>query len=78
MVNMLEVAKTLAYYYNGDHPNWTENRLHDVGMEYVKIDCDDVKKWTTWVKESVPNSKAFALAVKCYAGSTRKFLSIVQ
>ena len=25
-----------------------------------------------WMKESIPNSKMFALAIKCYAGSTRK------
>ena len=27
-----------------------------------------------WIKESIPNSKMFALAIKCYAGSTRKFI----
>jgi hypothetical protein len=26
-----------------------------------------------WIKENIPNSKMFALAVKCYAGSTREY-----
>lgn len=29
----------------------------------------------TWIKDSIPNSKMFALAVKCYAGSTRELHS---
>lgn len=27
----------------------------------------------SWIKENIPNSKMFALAVKCYAGSTREY-----
>jgi len=84
MGTMLDVAKMLSYYYNMDHPKWTEDRLFDVGMEVVEengvVDyCDSTneiegqnehKQWMTWVKESIPNSKAFSLAVKCHAGTT--------
>ena len=80
LADMLEVAKTLAYYYNEDHQKWTETRLHDVGMEMTNNDFggdigsneDGAKRWMMWVQESVPNSKAFSLAIKCHAGSTRK------
>jgi hypothetical protein len=30
-----------------------------------------MEEWKLWVKEGIPNSKAFALAIKCHAGSTR-------
>lgn len=86
MGTMLDVAKMLSYHYNEDHPKWTEDRLFDVGMELVGENgvvesCDSTneiegqtgdKQWMTWVKESIPNSKAFSLAVKCHAGTTRK------
>eukprot|EP00970_Alexandrium_tamarense_P005938 scaffold996_cov190-Alexandrium_tamarense.AAC.13 len=69
IVNMLELARITSFYYNVDHPKWTQDRVNDFGME-----CDNkgVKKWISWTKENVPNSKAFALAIKCYAGSTRE------
>eukprot|EP00804_Cyclotella_cryptica_P028082 CCRYP_016148-RB/>CCRYP_016148-RB protein AED:0.01 eAED:0.01 QI:153/1/1/1/0.14/0.12/8/2051/850 len=28
--------------------------------------------YTSWIKESIPNSKMFALTIKCYGGSTHK------
>jgi hypothetical protein len=69
IVNMLELARITSFYYNVDHPKWTQDRVNDFGME---CDNNGVKKWISWTKENVPNSKAFALAIKCYAGSTRE------
>ncbi|KAL7491890.1 hypothetical protein ACHAWT_005097 [Skeletonema menzelii] len=67
--NMLEVAKTAAFYYSKEDRSWTEDRVHDVGMEM--IDGDGERRWTGWVKESIPKSKAFSIAIKCYAGTTQ-------
>jgi len=51
--------------------------LADVLSCHCYITGDDetvgeaIEEWKLWVKESIPNSKAFALAIKCHAGSTR-------
>jgi len=71
MRNMMQLAKTVAYYYDEDDETWTEARAYDVGMESaVSGEGNEMKKWRSWVNESVPNSKVFALAIKCHAGST--------
>ncbi|KAL7452557.1 hypothetical protein ACHAWC_004295 [Mediolabrus comicus] len=74
--NMLELAKTAAYYYSEDDKSWTEDRVHDMGMEVIKNDQNVVassseKRWIGWVTESIPKSKAFSIAIKCYAGTTQ-------
>ncbi|KAL7542811.1 hypothetical protein ACHAXR_012125 [Thalassiosira sp. AJA248-18] len=72
MTNMMKLAQTVAFHYNEDDEKWTNmNIVHDVGMEYVASgNGSETKKWKLWVNESIPSSKAFALAIKCHAGST--------
>ena len=70
----MQLAKTVAYYYDEDDETWTAARAYDVGMEsVVSGEGNEMKKWRSWVNESVPNSKVFALAIKCHAGSTREY-----
>ena len=73
LANMLELAKTAAYYYSEDDKSWTEDRVHDIGMEPTKNDgvASSDKRWKGWVIESIPKSKAFSIAIKCYAGTTQ-------
>ena len=79
MMNMMRLANTVSYYYDEESDIWTEDKVHDVGMESVVIGIDgsETKKWRVWVTESIPNSKAFALAIKSHAGSTRELLNII-
>mmetsp|Transcript_26991 Transcript_26991/g.46024 ORF Transcript_26991/g.46024 Transcript_26991/m.46024 type:complete len:916 (+) Transcript_26991:80-2827(+) len=71
MRNMMQLAKTVAYYYDEEDETWSEDRACDVGMEsIVNGEGNEVKKWRSWVADSIPNSKVFALAIKCHAGST--------
>lgn len=72
LTNMLELAKTAAYYYSEEDRSWTEDRVHDIGMEMIEINGanDYERRWKGWVKESIPKSKAFSIAIKCYAGTT--------
>ena len=76
LTNMLELAKIAAYYYSEDDKSWTEDRVHDIGMEVIRNDQNGVassseKRWIGWVNESIPKSKAFSIAIKCYAGTTQ-------
>ena len=73
MKNMMRLANTLAHYYNEDNEDWSEDRFNDIGMVSVVNghDYKVTKQWMAWVNESIPNSKVFALAIKCHAGSTR-------
>jgi hypothetical protein len=77
MTNMVQLAKTVAYYYNDININheWTKEKAYDVGMESVgsSEEGNETQKWRLWVNESIPNSKVFALAIKCHAGSTREY-----
>ena len=51
-----------------------ETAVQDVGMELVESrDGCKTRKWKSWVTESIPNSKVFAMAIKCHAGSTREY-----
>ena len=72
LTNMLELARTAAFYYSEEDRSWKEDRVHDIGMEMI---CNGVgeseRRWATWVKESIPKSKAFSIAIKCYAGTTQ-------
>lgn len=71
--NMLEVAKTASFYYSEEDRSWTEGRVHDIGMEmieHVGVGKSE-RRWKGWVKESIPKSKAFSIAIKCYAGTTQ-------
>lgn len=62
MKNMLTLAEVVSRH----------SSIDDVGRECVSSDdCDRNEMWRMWVKESIPNSKVFALAIKCHAGSTR-------
>ncbi|KAK1736967.1 hypothetical protein QTG54_012412 [Skeletonema marinoi] len=72
--NMLEVAKTAAFYYSQEDRSWTDDRVHDVGMEMIEhngVDGEGERRWKGWVTESIPKSKAFSIAIKCYAGTTQ-------
>jgi len=72
LTNMLELAKTVAYYYSEEDRSWTEERVHDIGMEIIENeDGDAERRWRGWVRESIPKSKAFSIAIKCYAGTTQ-------
>mmetsp|Transcript_28208 Transcript_28208/g.60102 ORF Transcript_28208/g.60102 Transcript_28208/m.60102 type:complete len:895 (+) Transcript_28208:112-2796(+) len=70
MKNMMRLANTVSYHYDEDNGKWTDDMACDVGMESVSGEGKETKKWRSWVNESIPNSKAFALAIKCHAGST--------
>jgi len=71
MRNMMRLANTVAYYYDKDSENWTEDKVYDVGMESViSGEGNETNRWRLWVNNSIPNSKAFALAIKCHAGTT--------
>lgn len=70
--NMMKVANTVSYYYDEGNDNWSEDKANDSGMELVtNEDGKQIKQWRMWVNASIPNSKVFALAIKCNAGSTR-------
>ncbi|KAL9183497.1 hypothetical protein ACHAXT_004353 [Thalassiosira profunda] len=56
--NMVRVVKTVAHHYEVS--------------EGGACGENDVPGWKSWMVESVPNSKAFALAIKCHAGTTHK------
>lgn len=73
MRNMMRLANTVSYYYDERAESWTEDRARDVGMELLTSggEGSEVKAWRSWVNESVPSSKAFALSIKCHASSTR-------
>ena len=78
MKNMMKLANTVTHYYYQHENNEDWSKKNDVGMESIMIVNDDetdgkeaTKRWKTWVKESIPNSKVFALAIKCHAGTTR-------
>lgn len=71
IANMMEMSKSVAHYYNEDDEKRTGEWDYDAGMEsVVDREGNETKRWKLWVNESVPNSKAFALAIKCHAGST--------
>ena len=70
--NMMKIANTVSYYYDEGNDNWSQDKANDAGMELVtNEDGKQIKRWRMWVNESIPNSKVFALAIKCNAGSTR-------
>ena len=71
--NMVQMAKTVAFFYGeGDD----RDLRTDAGMEdVVSPEGNSIKKWRLWVNDTVPNSKVFALAIKCHAGSTRENVS---
>lgn len=72
LTNMLELAKTASYYYSEEDRSWTKDRVHDIGMEMIENDVGNVeRRWKGWVTESIPKSKAFSIAIKCYAGTTQ-------
>eukprot|EP00584_Thalassiosira_punctigera_P005665 CAMPEP_0172532284 /NCGR_PEP_ID=MMETSP1067-20121228/5398_1 /TAXON_ID=265564 ORGANISM="Thalassiosira punctigera, Strain Tpunct2005C2" /NCGR_SAMPLE_ID=MMETSP1067 /ASSEMBLY_ACC=CAM_ASM_000444 /LENGTH=844 /DNA_ID=CAMNT_0013316787 /DNA_START=334 /DNA_END=2868 /DNA_ORIENTATION=+ len=71
MRNMMQLAKRVTFYYDVHDEEWTTDRVCDVGMDSVLLgDGNETKMWRLWVNESIPNSKAFALAIKCHAGTT--------
>ena len=70
--NMMKIANTVSYYYDEGNDNWSQDKAIDIGMELVtNEDGQQIQRWRMWVNESIPNSKVFALAIKCNAGSTR-------
>jgi len=70
--NMMKIANTVSYYYDESNHNWSQDKANDIGMERVtNEDGQQIQQWRMWVNESIPNSKVFALAIKCNAGSTR-------
>lgn len=71
LTNMLELAKKTAFYYSEEDMSWTEDGVHDIGMELIENGVGTERRWKKWVKESLPKSKAFSIAIKCYAGTTQ-------
>ncbi|KAL3821696.1 hypothetical protein ACHAXA_003254 [Cyclostephanos tholiformis] len=69
MRNMMTLADAASRHY-GDHEDVDINARtmdvsNDIGMEMVACDDDErTERWRMWVKESMPNSKVFALAIK--------------
>jgi hypothetical protein len=70
MGNMMTLADAVSRRYGGDvdEVRTMTDDEEDFGMEWVASgdggDEGRTERWRTWVKESIPNSKVFALAIK--------------
>ena len=70
MGNMMTLADAVSRRYGGDvdEVRTMTDDAEDFGMEWVASgdggDEGRTERWRTWVKESIPNSKVFALAIK--------------
>ena len=70
MGNMMTLADAVSRRYGGDvdEVRMMTDDEEDFGMEWVASgeggDEGRIERWRTWVKESIPNSKVFALAIK--------------
>jgi hypothetical protein len=82
MKNMMTLADSISRSYGSDDDDDDDDEdrttmcdADDFGMEMVASGGGDgderTERWRTWVKESIPNSKVFALAIKvsCIASS---------
>ena len=71
-INILRAYSTSKAKRKGEQAESILANMMELANSLSKEKLNEMHK--VWIKESIPNSKMFALAVKCYAGSTRKFL----
>lgn len=76
-INILRAHSTSKALRKGEQCEALISRMMDVAVysahRYAESeDEDEREKLKRIVEESLPDSKVFALAIKCYAGSTRK------
>ncbi|KAL7541623.1 hypothetical protein ACHAWF_006990 [Thalassiosira exigua] len=74
MANMLRLAQAVVNHYSDDGERRADVGADDPGVASASCgeERGDVPRWKLWAKDSVPNSKVFAFAIKCHAGSTHK------
>ena len=77
MKNMMMLANKVSCYYDSNkEENWAEENICDIEGETAKgFGEEENEVWKIWVHESIPNSKAFALAIKVSLAISRKWFS---